>query len=490
MSFFLKNSIKEIVTINHLTTTFKKEKNMAIQTLKTIKSWFRTGLKPTQDQFWDTWDSFRHKDEKIPLKDVEDIDNLFTPFEIKGIYNTNGDALAGGLAVGEYYRKPISNNLQASTLAVVVEILPSIRLSFEDIDNTMTFLGISNKESITDWNTYLAPKNLTVKNVRIEGNDAILELRSNSIDYLNLNNMQLINIEITGLNRIISLELYNNKLSYIPESILTIPYLQSLGLGYNKFTDLSNAIPLPSSLYYLDLSQNEIVNFEPLEGILSNISYLFLNNNPIVVFNPEFLPSTLTYLGLQSCSIQEFNPNPGRLPFGLQTISLSNNFQTNFNPDFGVLPSSVQNLYLGNNPITVFDPSFALPESLRVIQLLQTSITFFDPSIALPGGLTELWLGYTPLNTFDPSIALPSGLTYLHIAGTSITKFNPTIALPSTLNYIDIQWSQINTETWNTETDWITNVANNGQFKASGQESIKNTTTESLLLAKGWIVEA
>ncbi|RKR11618.1 hypothetical protein C8C83_3358 [Flavobacterium sp. 90] len=50
---------------------------MAIQSLKTIRSWFRTGLKPTQLQFWDTWDSFRHKSEKIPAKDIEGIDTLF-----------------------------------------------------------------------------------------------------------------------------------------------------------------------------------------------------------------------------------------------------------------------------------------------------------------------------------------------------------------------------------------------------------------------------
>ncbi|CAA9201223.1 hypothetical protein FLA105534_03475 [Flavobacterium bizetiae] len=47
---------------------------MAIQTLNTIKKWFKTGLKPTQNQFWDTWDSFRHKFEQIPLKDIEELE--------------------------------------------------------------------------------------------------------------------------------------------------------------------------------------------------------------------------------------------------------------------------------------------------------------------------------------------------------------------------------------------------------------------------------
>ena len=49
---------------------------MAIQTLNTIKNWFKTSLKPSQAQFWDTWDSFRHKFEKVPVKDIDGIDEL------------------------------------------------------------------------------------------------------------------------------------------------------------------------------------------------------------------------------------------------------------------------------------------------------------------------------------------------------------------------------------------------------------------------------
>jgi hypothetical protein len=44
---------------------------MAKQTLNTIKNWFRTLKKPTQSQFWDTWDSFWHKDENIPASKIE-----------------------------------------------------------------------------------------------------------------------------------------------------------------------------------------------------------------------------------------------------------------------------------------------------------------------------------------------------------------------------------------------------------------------------------
>jgi len=49
---------------------------MAIQTLNTIKSWFQTGLKPSQKQFWETWDSFRHKFEKVPVTDIEGLESV------------------------------------------------------------------------------------------------------------------------------------------------------------------------------------------------------------------------------------------------------------------------------------------------------------------------------------------------------------------------------------------------------------------------------
>ncbi|MWB96764.1 hypothetical protein GON26_20575 [Flavobacterium sp. GA093] len=41
--------------------------------LNTILSWFKTGLKPTQAQFWASWQSFWHKDELIPQNNIADL---------------------------------------------------------------------------------------------------------------------------------------------------------------------------------------------------------------------------------------------------------------------------------------------------------------------------------------------------------------------------------------------------------------------------------
>lgn len=49
-----------------------------ITPLSTLKRWFSNFMKPTQEQFWAIFDSFRHKSEKVPM---EDIDGLTTALE-------------------------------------------------------------------------------------------------------------------------------------------------------------------------------------------------------------------------------------------------------------------------------------------------------------------------------------------------------------------------------------------------------------------------
>lgn len=46
---------------------------MAKVDINIIKEWFRNLKKPNQEQFWSWLDSFRHKDDKIPMADVENL---------------------------------------------------------------------------------------------------------------------------------------------------------------------------------------------------------------------------------------------------------------------------------------------------------------------------------------------------------------------------------------------------------------------------------
>ncbi|MDM1548696.1 hypothetical protein HX096_12615 [Empedobacter falsenii] len=42
----------------------------------TIKNWFKTGLKPKQDQFWAQFDSYWHKSESLPISSITNLGNL------------------------------------------------------------------------------------------------------------------------------------------------------------------------------------------------------------------------------------------------------------------------------------------------------------------------------------------------------------------------------------------------------------------------------
>ncbi|WP_329804635.1 hypothetical protein [Flavobacterium facile] len=45
----------------------------------TLKNWFKTGMFPTQSQFWAWLDSYHHKDENIPVAKIEGLNELLTP---------------------------------------------------------------------------------------------------------------------------------------------------------------------------------------------------------------------------------------------------------------------------------------------------------------------------------------------------------------------------------------------------------------------------
>ena len=49
---------------------------MAIQNINTLKSWFKRGFKPLQQQFYDWMDSYWHKDEKLPISSVNGLENI------------------------------------------------------------------------------------------------------------------------------------------------------------------------------------------------------------------------------------------------------------------------------------------------------------------------------------------------------------------------------------------------------------------------------
>lgn len=102
---------------------------MAIVSLNTIKNWFKTGLKPTQAQFWDTWDSFRHKSETVPVSEVSGL-----------------DALLLGKASQEDLNAAVGNKVTVIAGQGLISDAEKIRLStVVNFDNAPNVSALSNK---------------------------------------------------------------------------------------------------------------------------------------------------------------------------------------------------------------------------------------------------------------------------------------------------------------------------------------------------------
>lgn len=65
--------------------------------LNTLKNWFKTGLKPTQKQFWAWMDSYWHKNDKIPQSQIEGLDKSLENKAETSDLNTKANADATGL---------------------------------------------------------------------------------------------------------------------------------------------------------------------------------------------------------------------------------------------------------------------------------------------------------------------------------------------------------------------------------------------------------
>ncbi|SDX36947.1 leucine-rich repeat domain-containing protein [Flavobacterium degerlachei] len=418
----------------------------------------------------------------------------FNSFEVKGEYANNTVALANGLVEGDVYNLPISSDVYV--LALVKEPIIAenyIELTFQDIDIAMSSAGITDKNSIIDWNGFSRNQSplsndFDFDSVEINGNVAKLIKIEPNVSFITLSGLGFENIEVSGFQSLIGLNLDNNQIVTFDPTIALPSSLLYLFFSNNQIVTFDPTIALPSSLANLRLNNNQIVTFDPTIALPTGLTDLYLHSNQIVTFDPTIaLPSSLLGLGLGDNQIVTFDPTIA-LPSSLLGLGLGGNQIVTFDPIIA-LPTGLESLNLSDNQIVTFDPTIALPTGLTDLYLDSNQIVTFDTIIALPSSLTDLNLYDNQIVTFDPTIALPSSLTDLRLDNNQIVTFDPTIALPSSLTTLRLNNNQIVTSSWNSATSWISNLTNGGEIFTQGNiDSAAGTNTQSLLEAKGWIV--
>ncbi|MDO4763824.1 MAG: hypothetical protein Q4A00_05530 [Flavobacteriaceae bacterium] len=116
-------------------------RNTTKTSLNQLKNWFKTGLKPTQAQFWAWLDSFWHKDEEIPQDKIKGLSDSLESKADAVQLNHKANADASGLS---------EEQKQAWKETLGVGELPSNIATIDETGNPNKIGNVHTKEQITE----------------------------------------------------------------------------------------------------------------------------------------------------------------------------------------------------------------------------------------------------------------------------------------------------------------------------------------------------
>ena len=172
------------------------------------------------------------------------------------------------------------------------------------------------------------------------------------------------NLGVTNMN-IIILNLHNNNLTSLPESISKLTNLQILDLSENRITELPSSIGKLTNLVNLNLSENKITKLPSFIGKLTQLMTLDLGVNQLTKLPPQIgnLTKLLT-LSLDYNKLKSLPPQIGNLE-RLTSLYLDNNKLESLPDEIGRLPN-LQYLHVENNPNLRIIPRSLIRSSLKI----------------------------------------------------------------------------------------------------------------------------
>ncbi|KQB39474.1 hypothetical protein [Flavobacterium aquidurense] len=143
--------------------------------INTILNWFKTGKKPTQEQFWSSWQSFWHKDETIPQNSITNLvssldskENLGNKSLTISSSSTNNDYPSSKTVydfVNEFVKT--ENNLNTEDILNLVEsnsLIPGNYYLINDFQTIYTINGSDSAPNITTKRIDSFPANYAALN--------------------------------------------------------------------------------------------------------------------------------------------------------------------------------------------------------------------------------------------------------------------------------------------------------------------------------------
>jgi GTPase SAR1 family protein len=217
------------------------------------------------------------------------------------------------------------------------------------------------------------------------------------------------------------LNLTDNRLSTLPESISTLTNLNVLNLNNNRLSTLPESISTLTNLNVLDLENNQLTTLPESISTLTNLNTLNLSYNQLTTL-PESI-STLT-------NLKELNLTDNRL----STLPSSISTLTNLNK-----------LYLYHNQVSTLPESISTLTNLNVLDLSSNQLSTLPSSILTLTNLKELNLGFNRLSTLPSSISKLTNLNVLNLWNNRLTTLPSSISTLTNLNTLYLNHNQLST---------------------------------------------
>ncbi|MGB3493322.1 MAG: leucine-rich repeat domain-containing protein, partial [Elainellaceae cyanobacterium] len=261
---------------------------------------------------------------------------------------------------------------------------------------------------------------------------------------LDLSNNQIEELpdSITQLHNLTELDLSNNQIEEIPECIAQLQNLTKLDLRDNQIKEIPECIAQLQNLTKLDLGENQIKEIPECIAQLQNLTELSLGENQINEI-PECIAQlqNLTELYLGENQIKEIPECIAQLQ-NLTTLYLGNN-QIKEIPDCIAQLQNLTELYLWNNQIKEIPECIAQLQNLTTLVLWNNQIKEIPECIAQLQNLTTLYLGGDQIKEIPECIAQLQNLTTLVLGSNQIKEISESIAQLQNLTTLYLRDNQI-----------------------------------------------
>ena len=241
---------------------------MAKTSIANIKNWFLTGLKPTQTQFWNVFDSFRHKDEKIPQGDVDQLSQTLDAKAEKQAFETHlTDAQAHNTQFEAKVDKIAGKGLSTEDLTAELKALIETALQAADILD----LGTSSQT-----NKAASANQVRLLNARVDAAMAILQSDDLALDELqevvnyikaNREDLQNLSVEnIAGLVEALAQKVDKEAGKALSTNDFTDAYKEQLDnppVTYERVQDFSSNESIVGAIDGVNTIFDSSQNFEP-----------------------------------------------------------------------------------------------------------------------------------------------------------------------------------------------------------------------------------